>query len=258
MLDKFTNRLRYFIELSYNGSEYHGWQSQPNAITIQQTIENSLQLVLKNKQLKIVGAGRTDTGVHALQMYAHFDFDQNFDANDLIFKLNSFLDKNIVINNVIRVHNKAHARFDATLREYKYFLTTKKDVFSSDTKYHFTKKLDFDQISKAIEIIKQNTNFKSFCRSRTDVTNYKCSIANFEYEVKKTEIIFTISANRFLRNMVRAIIGTILEVGLHKISTDKLKEIINKSDRIHAGPSVPAHGLFLTRVEYPKNIFVNE
>ena len=136
MLDKFTNRLRYFIELSYNGSEYHGWQSQPNAITIQQTVENSLQLVLKNKQLKIVGAGRTDTGVHALQMYAHFDFDQNFDTNGLIFKLNSFLDKNIVINNVFRVHNKAHARFDATLREYKYFLTTKKDVFNSDTKYH--------------------------------------------------------------------------------------------------------------------------
>ena len=258
MLDKFTNRLRYFIELSYNGSEYHGWQSQPNAITIQQTVENSLQLVLKNKQLKIVGAGRTDTGVHALQMYAHFDFDQNFDPNGLIFKLNSFLDKNIVINNIFRVHNKAHARFDATLREYKYFLTTKKDVFNSDTKYHFTKKLNFDQIDKAIEIIKVNTNFKSFCRSKTDVINYECSIANFEYEAKKSEVIFTISANRFLRNMVRAIIGTILDVGLHKISTEKLKEIIDKSDRIYAGPSVPAHGLFLTRVEYPKNIFVNE
>ena len=250
--------MRYFIELSYNGSEYHGWQSQPNAITIQQTVENSLQLVLKNKQLKIVGAGRTDTGVHALQMYAHFDFDQNFDANDLIFKLNSFLDKNIVINNISKVHSKAHARFDATLREYKYFLTTKKDVFSSDTKYHFTKKLNFDQIDKAIEIIKENTNFKSFCRSRTDVTNYECAIANFEYETKNSEVIFTISANRFLRNMVRAIIGTILEVGLHKISTDKLKEIIDKSDRIYAGPSVPAHGLFLTRVEYTKNILVNE
>ena len=258
MLDKFTNRLRYFIELSYNGSEYHGWQSQPNAITIQQTIENSLQLVLKNKQLKIVGAGRTDTGVHALQMYAHFDFNQKFDVNNLIFKLNSFLDKNIVINNISKVHSKAHARFDASLREYKYFLTTKKDVFSSDTKYHFTKKLNFDQIDKAIEIIKENTNFKSFCKSRTDVTNYECTIANFEYEAINSEVIFTISANRFLRNMVRAIIGTILEVGMHKISTDKLIEIINKSDRIHAGPSVPAHGLFITRVEYPKNIFVNE
>jgi len=258
LLDKFTNRLRYFIELSYNGSEYHGWQSQPNATTIQQTIENSLQLVLKNKQLKIVGAGRTDTGVHALQMYAHFDFDQNFDANNLIFKLNSFLDKNIVINNITRVHNEAHARFDACLREYKYFLTSKKDVYNSDTKYYFTKKLDFDEIYKAIEIIKHNTNFKSFCKSKTDLTNYECIINNFEFKANKSEVIFIISANRFLRNMVRAIIGTILDVGLYKISVDKLKEIIDKSDRIYAGPSVPAHGLFLTRVEYPENIFVNE
>ena len=258
MLDKFTNRLRYFIELSYNGSKYHGWQSQPNATTVQQSIENSLQLVLKNKQLKIVGAGRTDTGVHAIQMYAHFDFDQKFDINNLIFKLNSFLDKYIVINNIFRVHDEAHARFDAYLREYKYFLTTKKDVYNSDIKYYFTKKLDFEQISKAIEIIKQNTNFKSFCRTKTDVTSYECSIKNFQYEVKNSEVIFTISANRFLRNMVRAIIGTILDVGLHKISVEKFKDIIDKSDRIYAGPSVPAHGLFLTKVEYPENIFVNE
>ena len=258
MLDKFTNRLRYFIELSYNGSEFHGWQSQPNAITVQQTIENSLQLILKNKQLKIVGAGRTDTGVHALQMYAHFDFDKNFDVDNLIFKINSFLDKNIVINNIYRVHDEAHARFDAYLREYKYFLTFKKDVYNSDTKYYFKKKLDFNEISKAIVIIKKNTNFKSFCRSKTDVINYECTIINFEYEVKNSEVIFTISANRFLRNMVRSIIGTILAVGLHKISVDKLKDIIDKSDRIYAGPSVPAHGLFLTKVEYPKNIFVNE
>ena len=215
-------------------------------------------MVLKNKQLKIVGAGRTDTGVHASQMYAHFDYDQNFDVNNLTFKLNSFLDKNIVINNIFRVHSEAHARFDAYLREYKYFLTTKKDVYNSDTKYYFTKKLDFEQISKAIEIIKQNTNFKSFCRTKTDVTSYECSIRNFQYEVKNSEVIFTISANRFLRNMVRSIIGTILAVGLHKISVDKLKDIIDKSDRIYAGPSVPAHGLFLTKVEYPENIFVNE
>ena len=258
MLNKFTNRLRYFIELSYNGSGYHGWQSQPNAITIQQTIENSLQLMLKNKKLKVVGAGRTDTGVHALQMYAHFDFDQNFDPENLIFKLNSFLDKNIVINNILKVHNESHARFDAYLREYKYFLTSKKDVYNSHTKYYFTKKLDFNEISKAIEIIKKNTNFKSFCRSKTDVTNYECSINNFEFEVINSEVIFTISANRFLRNMVRAIIGTILDVGLYKTSLEELKEIIDKSDRIHAGPSVPAHGLFLTKVEYPENIFLND
>ena len=250
--------MRYFIELSYNGSQYHGWQSQPNAITVQQTVENSLQLILKNKMIKIIGAGRTDTGVHALQMYAHFDFDQSFDTHNLIFKLNSFLKSNIVINNIVRVHCEAHARFDAVMREYKYFLTAKKDVYNTDTKYYFTKKLDFEEISKAIAIIKKNTNFKSFCRSKTDVTNFECIINNFEYEIINSEVIFTISANRFLRNMVRAIIGTILDIGLYKISVEKLKDIIDKSNRIYAGPSVPAHGLFLTRVEYPENIFIND
>ena len=250
--------MRYFIELSYNGSNFHGWQIQPNAVTVQETIENSLQVLLNNKTLKVTGAGRTDTGVHASQMFAHFDYSANFEVEKLIFKLNSFLGKNIVINNIKRVHKDAHARFDASLREYKYYLTTKKDVYNSDTKYYFTKKLDLDKINKAIEIIRQNTNFRSFCRSKTDVTNYECIIYSFHYEVYNNDLIFTISANRFLRNMVRAIIGTILEIGINKISVEDLEDIIRKSNRIHAGPSVPAHGLFLTKVEYPENIFVNE
>ena len=256
MLDKFTNRLRYFIELSYNGSDFHGWQSQPNAITVQETIENSLQLILKNKELKIVGAGRTDTGVHAMQMFAHFDFDQNFDNNNLIFKLNSFLGKNIVIKDIREVSKNAHARFDARLRQYRYFITKVKDVYNGDKKFYFSKKLNLNEIDKAIEIIKTNKNFKSFCRSKTDVINYECVIKDFKYEIIKSELIFTISANRFLRNMVRSIIGTILEIGQSKISNKELIDIIDKSDRIYAGPSVPAHGLFLTKVEYPKNIFV--
>jgi len=249
--------LRYFIELSYNGSNFHGWQIQPNAITVQETIENSLQVLLKNKNLKLVGAGRTDTGVHASQMFAHFDSDLDFEIKNLIFKLNSFLGKNIVIKDIVRVHDDSHARFDASLREYKYYLTTIKDVYNPDTKYYFTKKLDFQRINKALDIIKNNTNFKSFCRSKTDVTNFECVIYNFDYELNNSDLIFRISANRFLRNMVRAIIGTILDVGLCKVSLEELKDIINKSNRIYAGPSVPAHGLFLTKVEYPENIFVN-
>ena len=249
--------MRYFIELSYNGSNFHGWQIQPNAITVQETIENSLQVLLKNKNLKLVGAGRTDTGVHASQMFAHFDSDLDFEIKNLIFKLNSFLGKNIVIKDIVRVHDDSHARFDASLREYKYYLTTIKDVYNPDTKYYFTKKLDFQRINKALDIIKNNTNFKSFCRSKTDVTNYECVIYNFDYELNNSDLIFRISANRFLRNMVRAIIGTILDVGLCKVSLEELKDIINKSNRIYAGPSVPAHGLFLTKVEYPENIFVN-
>ncbi len=250
--------MRYFIELSYNGSNFHGWQIQPNAVTVQETIENSLQVLLKNKNLKLVGAGRTDTGVHASQMFAHFDSDLDFEIKNLIFKLNSFLGKNIVIKDIVRVHDDSHARFDASLREYKYYLTTIKDVYNPDTKYYFTKKLDFQRINKALDIIKNNTNFKSFCRSKTDVTNFKCVIYNFDYELNNSDLIFRISANRFLRNMVRAIIGTILDVGLCKVSLEEFKDIINKSNRIYAGPSVPAHGLFLTKVEYPENIFIND
>ena len=250
--------MRYFIELSYNGSNFHGWQIQPNAVTVQETIENSLQVLLKNKNLKLVGAGRTDTGVHASQMFAHFDSDLDFEIKNLIFKLNSFLGKNIVIKDIVRVHDDSHARFDASLREYKYYLTIIKDVYNPDTKYYFTKKLDFQRINKALDIIKNNTNFKSFCRSKTDVTNFECVIYNFDYELNNSDLIFRISANRFLRNMVRAIIGTILDVGMCKISLDELKDIINKSNRIYAGPSVPAHGLFLTKVEYPENIFIND
>ena len=256
MLDKFTNRLRYFIEISYNGSDFHGWQSQPNAITVQETIENSLQLILKNKELKIVGAGRTDTGVHAIQMFAHFDFDQDFDIKNIIFKLNSFLGKYILIKDLKKVFKNTHARFDAISREYKYYITKVKDVYNFDKKFYFSKKLDFSEIEKAIEIVKANKNFKSFCRSKTDVTNYECVIYDFKYEILESELIFTISANRFLRNMVRSLIGTILEIGQSNISNRELTEIIDKSDRTYAGPSVPAHGLFLTKIVYPENIFV--
>ena len=250
--------MRYFIELSYNGTTFHGWQYQPNAISVQETVENSLQILLDEDKLKITGAGRTDTGVHAIQMFAHFDYHLEIDTPNFIFKLNSFLDKNIVIKSINRVLNDAHARFDAISREYKYFITQTKDVYNSQTKYFFSKKLNMVEIDKAIDILKKTNNFQSFCRSKTDVTNYNCDIYDFNYELKNSELIFTICANRFLRNMVRSLIGTILDIGLLKISNDDLKIIIDKSNRIYAGPSVPAHGLFLTKVEYPKNIFKNE
>ena len=250
--------MRYFIELSYNGTTFHGWQYQPNAITVQETVENSLQILLDEDKLKITGAGRTDTGVHAIQMFAHFDYHLVIDIPNLIFKLNSFLGKNIVVKYIHSVSNDAHARFDAISREYKYFITQTKDVYNSQTKYFFSKKLNMNEIDKAIDILKKNNNFQSFCKSKSDVTNYNCDIYDFHYELKNSELIFTINANRFLRNMVRSLIGTILDIGLLKISNDDLKIIIDKSNRIYAGPSVPAHGLFLTKIEYPKNIFKNE
>ena len=247
--------MRYFIKLSYNGESFHGWQTQTNAVTIQETIEKALQILLKKKTINIVGAGRTDAGVHAKEMIVHFDYDKILDSKKIIFKLNSFLDRNIYIIDIKPVSQDLHARFDATLREYKYYLTQSKDVYNYHIKYFFPKKLDFDKIDKAIIIIKETKNFQSFCKTKTDVTNYECTIFEFSYEILDSDIIFTISANRFLRNMVRSIIGTILEIGTSKISIDSLNEIILKSNRVYAGPSVPAHGLFLTKVEYPKNIF---
>ena len=249
--------MRYFIEISYNGSKFHGWQIQPNAITVQETIEQAFFILLK-KQIKLTAAGRTDTGVHAKQMYAHFDLEEEDLLFGLKIKLNSYLGKDILVKNLYKMNKDAHARFDAIEREYKYFITQEKDVHQQESKYFFSRKLDFKLIQSAVKIIKKNKNFKSFCRTRTDVTNFECEIFDFRFEVIEHEIIFTIKANRFLRNMVRSIIGTILDIGLKKTSLKDLNNIIKKSNRIYAGPSAPAHGLFLTGIKYPENYIAHE
>ena len=249
--------MRYFVEISYNGSKFHGWQTQPNAVTVQETIEQAFFTLLK-KQIKLTAAGRTDTGVHATQMYAHFDREEEDLLYRLKMKLNSFFGKDILVKNLYKMNKDAHARFDAIEREYKYFITQQKDVHNQENKYFFSRKLDFKLIQSATQIIKKNKNFKSFCRTRTDVTNYDCEIFDFRFEVIEHEIIFTIKANRFLRNMVRSIIGTILDIGLKKTSLKDLNNIIKKSNRIYAGPSAPAHGLFLTGIKYPENYLVHE
>jgi tRNA pseudouridine38-40 synthase len=249
--------LRYFVEISYNGSKFHGWQTQPNAVTVQETIEQAFFILLK-KQIKLTAAGRTDSGVHATQMYAHFDLEEEDLLYRLKMKLNSFLGKDILVKNLYKMNKDAHARFDAIEREYKYFITQQKDVHNQENKFFFSRKLDFKLIQSATQIIKKNKNFKSFCRTRTDVTNYDCEIFDFRFEVIEHEIIFTIKANRFLRNMVRSIIGTILDIGLKKTSLKDLNNIIKKSNRIYAGPSAPAHGLFLTGIKYPENYIVHE
>ena len=249
--------MRYFIEISYNGSKFHGWQIQPNAITVQETIEKAFFTLLK-KQIKLTAAGRTDTGVHATQMYAHFDLEEEDLLLNLKIKLNSYLGKDILVKNLYKMNKDAHARFDAIEREYKYFITQQKDVHNQGNKYFFSRKLDFKLIQSATQIIKKNKNFKSFCRTRTDVTNFECEIFDFRFVVIEHEIIFTIKANRFLRNMVRSIIGTILDIGLKKTSLKDLNNIIKKSNRIYAGPSAPAHGLFLTGIKYPENYLTHE
>ncbi len=245
--------MRYFLEISYNGSTFHGWQIQPNAITVQETIENALQTLLK-EEIKIVGAGRTDTGVHAKHMCAHFDYKNKFELDDLKDNLNSFLNQEICIKDLYNVSDDAHARFSAISREYEYYISLKKDVFSYETSYFIQQDLNINKMKQAISIIKEYEDFEAFSKSNTDVKTYLCDIMSFSLIEDNNLLIFKIKANRFLRNMVRAIVGTVLEVGLGKITPGEVHNIIQSKDRSQAGPSMPAHALFLTNIEYPNNI----
>lgn len=198
-----------------------------------------------------MGAGRTDAGVHAKQMFGHFDTNVVIDNSKFIHKANSFLPKDIVIFDILPVHADAHARFDATSRTYNYHLSTYKNVFTNDLAWYTSKKLDVIAMNEAAKTLLNYSDFHCFSKSNTDVNNYNCSITEAFWSIEKDQIIFTISANRFLRNMVRAIVGTLVNVGLHKISQADFIEIIDSKNRENAGLSVPAHGLFLTKIEYP-------
>ena len=245
--------MRYFLEISYNGSTFHGWQFQPNAITVQETIENALKTLLK-AEIKIVGAGRTDTGVHAKHMCAHFDYSKEFELGELKNNLNSFLNQEIYIKDIYRVDKEAHARFSATSREYEYYISLVKDVFNYKTSHLIQQDLNIKKMNQAISIIKDYEDFEAFSKSKTDVKTYLCNIISCSIIEKENMLIFRIKANRFLRNMVRAIVGTILEVGVGKISPEEVQNIIKSKDRSKAGTSMPAHALFLTKIEYPSNI----
>lgn len=247
--------MRYFIELSYNGKAYHGWQNQPNAISVQEVVEDALSKLLQTK-IDVVGAGRTDAGVHAEQLFAHFDFDESIDSEKLIFKLNSFLPKDISVQHIFGVRADTHARFDALSRTYNYKISLKKDVFNSDGAYYLKHQLDIDKMNEAAKVLFDYRNFKCFSRSNTDVKTYHCTIMMAEWRSQNNQLIFTIKADRFLRNMVRAIVGTILDVGLGKTTIEEFHGIIKSEDRTKAGASVPAHGLYLSIIEYPKSIFI--
>ncbi|MCK8521717.1 tRNA pseudouridine(38-40) synthase TruA [Aquimarina sp. D1M17] len=247
--------MRYFLELSYKGTPYHGWQRQPNAISVQEVVENSLSTLLR-EELAVVGAGRTDTGVHAKQIMAHFDFEKRIDCSQLTYKLNSILPPEVAVKNVRRVRPETHARFDALSRSYEYYVVTAKDPFSLDQAYYYKKTLDLDQMNEAAKLLLNYTNFKCFSKSKTDVKTYNCTITNAMWEEIENGFVFKISANRFLRNMVRAIVGTLIEIGEHKLTKEDIQRIVESEDRGEAGYSVPAHGLYLTQVEYPEHIYL--
>jgi len=243
------NALRYFIKLAYKGTNYHGWQYQPDANSVQETLTKALSILLKTN-IDVVGAGRTDTGVHAKQMYAHFDFETEININQLVHKLNSFLPKDIVVYTIIRVSNEAHARFDATKRTYEYHIHTFKDAFENDDSWLHQLSLDINKMNQACQILFKHNDFECFSKTNSDVRTFNCVIFEADWKQSNNKIVFTISADRFLRNMVRAIVGTMINIGLGKISLSDFEKIIESKNRSQAGFSAPAHGLFLTQITY--------
>jgi tRNA pseudouridine38-40 synthase len=247
---------RYFIYLSYNGTAYHGWQVQPNGISVQEVLAKALSIVLRS-EIEVVGAGRTDAGVHAKLMVAHFDFENDLPADfDLASKLNSLLPKDIAIFKIVEVIPDAHARFDAVARRYEYHIITSKNVFKNLLATRLSENLDFEAMNKSALLLKDYSDFTSFSKLHTDAhTNY-CSISHAEWSQSGDEWIFSIQADRFLRNMVRAIVGTLLEVGRNKMTLKEFEEVILAQNRCKAGTSVPAYGLYLVDIQYPENIFI--
>ena len=245
--------MRYFLELAYRGSAYHGWQRQPNAVTVQEKVEDALATLLR-EPVEVVGAGRTDTGVHARQLFAHFDLEAEL-SPDFVFKMNSVLPMDIAVKSLHKMEQEAHARFDALSRTYEYHVVLEKDPFSLESAYFVKRKPDLKKMNEAAKMLMEYSDFKCFSRSRTDVRTYTCRIEEAYWEKRGESLIFTIKADRFLRNMVRAVVGTLLEIGLGKLEVEELHQIIKSKNRSEAGASVPAHGLYLTKVEYPNNIF---
>ena len=246
---------RYFIYLGYNGRQYCGWQTQPNGPTVQQTIEEALSTLLR-APVPIIGAGRTDAGVHARRMVAHFDLEKPLeDLSFLAGKLNRILPQDIAIHKIVPVIPTAHARFDALSRTYSYHVVTHKDPFNHDLAYRFYAPLNVEAMNEACLALFDYMDFTSFSKLHTDVKTNNCRIELARWEWVGEEWIFTIRANRFLRNMVRAIVGTLLEVGRGRLTLEGFRKVIEARDRCKAGMSVPGYALFLEDVAYPEYLF---
>jgi tRNA pseudouridine38-40 synthase len=249
--------MRYFIFLSYRGTSYHGWQIQPNSVTVQQILDKALSVIL-SEDITTTGAGRTDTGVHAMFFCAHFDSAaSDLDGNkNFVYRLNSFLPKDIAVTSLRRVGEDANARFSALSRTYKYFITREKNPFYDDSSWHIYGDLNIAAMNEAAVLLSKHSDFTSFARLHTNVRTNICKIYYAGWEENRNLLIFTIKADRFLRNMVRSIVGTVIEIGSGKMDIHEFEEIINSRDRRKAGKSAPAKGLFLTEIEYPPEIYI--
>ena len=242
---------RYFVEIAYRGTAYHGWQSQPNAPSVQETIERCFSKLFGNTSVSIVGCGRTDAGVHAKSYFFHVDLPQEWEEDQLCFKLNRMLPSDICAIRALRVASDLHARFDAEKRTYRYFIHQQKDPFHQDLSWYFPQYLDFPAMNAAAKRLLGTKDFGSFSKLHTDVKTNICTVFHAKWIQTEGQWYFEISANRFLRNMVRAIVGTLIEVGLGKLTIEEIDAIIDAKDRGEAAVSVPAHGLFLWEIVYP-------
>ena len=242
---------RFFLKLSFKGTAYAGWQIQENAVSVQEKLNDALSVLL-GKKITTTGCGRTDTGVHAKQFYAHFDVpDEINDSGKLVYSLNAILPSDIAIHELIPVKDDQHARFDASKRTYEYFISTAKNPYLKEFSMFNHSLPDLNLMNEAGKHLIQQSDFSSFSKSNTQVKTNICHISRADWEMRNGLLVFTVSADRFLRGMVRAIVGTLLEVGILKMSPERLPEIIELKNRSEAGTTVPACGLYLSQVEYP-------
>lgn len=253
---------RYFIKLSYDGTLYHGWQVQENtAQTIQQKVNEAVSQIL-GESIEVLGCGRTDTGVHAKEFYAHFDTQQNLITNptnhkaDYVYKFNALLPKEILISDLMKVKQDVNARFDAVSRTYEYIVSNERNPFLVNRAHFVFANLDMHKMNEAAQLLLAYEDFSCFSKSNTDVKTNICKVYQAEWKQKEGLLVFTITANRFLRNMVRAIVGTLIDIGKNKITIDDFKKIIESKNRSNAGESVAASGLYLVKVDYNSDTFV--
>ncbi|WP_456460373.1 tRNA pseudouridine(38-40) synthase TruA [Reichenbachiella sp.] len=247
--------MRYFIDISYDGSNYHGWQIQNNAKTVQGVLNEALSTILR-KDISTIGSGRTDTGVHAMMQMVHFDCDKEIDPLQLVAKLNSLLPLDISVNEIHLVKDEVSARFEATSRAYIYKIHQRKNPFKQGLSYHFHQLLDIGAMNACCELIKKWKDFEAMSKVKTEVNNFNCEIFTASWEKQNDEIHFHVSANRFLRGMVRALVGTMLDVGQGRMTVEEFQAVLESRDRKKAGRSVPAHGLYLRDIIYPKDIYL--
>jgi len=248
--------MRYFFEIAFNGNPYHGWQIQENAITVQQVVQEKLQLIHKNEKPIVTGCGRTDAGVHAEQFFFHVDIPTITNLDKYCFQMNNMLPIEIQLKKIRLVKEDAHARFDALSRTYEYRFTTLKSPFNTGFVTYISEKVNVNSMNECCKMIKGKHDFTSFSKTHTDVNHFFCEILDAKWVKKDEQIIFRVKANRFLRNMIRELVGTMVLAGKEKISLSDFEKIMLSKDRTNAGPSAKAQGLFLTKISYPNQIYV--